>query len=118
MNLCGVFKALGDDTRLRILGLLAQRELCECQLCFTLGLSQPNASKHLKCLRYAGMISCRKRSQWCFYSISDEFADNFSAIFSFLTEQWQTTEPYRDDREKLLQLLRSKKCCGMELIKD
>lgn len=118
MNLCVVFKALGDDTRLRILGLLCQRELCECQLCFTLGISQPNASKHLKCLRYAGVISCRKISQWCFYSIDEEFKSRFCMLFSFLTEQWQNGTVYRDDLQKLQHLLRTNKCCGMELIKD
>ena len=118
MNLCVVFKALGDDTRLRILGLLAQRELCECQLCFTLGISQPNASKHLKCMRYAGMISCRKISQWCFYSISEEFKNRFGTLCAFLVEQWQNESPYREDIQKLQQLLRTKKCCGMALIQD
>ncbi len=118
MNLCGVFKALGDDTRLRILGLLSQRELCECQLCFTLGISQPNASKHLKCLRYAGVIDCRKISQWCFYRISDDFLARFGALYTFLTDQWQNEAPYQEDGQNLLYLLRTKKCCGMDLINN
>jgi ArsR family transcriptional regulator len=90
MNLCEAFKALGDGTRLRILSLLSQRELCECQLCIALGISQPNASKHLKCLRYTGLISCRKRSQWCFYRINDDFAQQFGGLYAFLTDQWRT----------------------------
>jgi ArsR family transcriptional regulator len=118
MNLCEAFKALGDSTRLRILALVSQRELCECQICYTLGLSQPNASKHLKCLRYAGLITCRKRSQWCFYSVGADFAERFSGLYDFLTVQWNAGPPYTADAERLLQLLRTKACCGMELLRD
>jgi ArsR family transcriptional regulator len=118
MNLCETFKALGDDTRLRMLSLLSQHELCVCQLCFTLGISQPNASKHLKCLRYTGLISCRKRSQWCFYRISDDFMKQFSGLYTFLTGQWQTQPPYCDDSQKLRHFLSTEKCCGIEMPKD
>ena len=118
MNLCEAFKALSDDTRLRILALISQRELCVCQICFTLGLSQPNASKHLKCLRYAGLISCRKKAQWCFYSVSEDFKEQLPGLFDFLIKQWQAGLPYTADCERLLHLLRTKACCGMELLRD
>jgi len=118
LNLCEAFKALGDDTRLRILALLSRRELCVCQLCFTLGISQPSASKHLKSLRYAGLISCRKRRQWCFYSVSADFKEQLSGLLDFLTVQWDVGPPFTTDYERLVQLLRTRKCCGEELMCD
>ncbi len=118
MDLCEAFKALGDDTRLRILALLSKRELCVCQLCLTLGLSQPNASKHLKCLKYAGMISCRRRAQWCFYSISTDLKEHLSGLYDFLLGQWEAGPPFTTDYERLIQLLRTRKCCGEELLCD
>lgn len=116
MNLCEAFKALGDDTRLRILALLSQRELCVCQICYTLGLSQPNASKHLKCLKYAGLITCHKISQWCFYSVSADFEQRLSGLYGFLTEEWKDHPPFTADADRLIQLLRTKACCGMGLL--
>lgn len=118
MNLCEAFKALGDDTRLRILGLLSGRELCVCQICLTLGIPQPNASKHLKCLRFAGLISCRRRSQWCFYRFSDAFTQELGEVYTFLCERWRTDAPYVQDTEKLLLLLRTRRCCGEDLLCD
>jgi ArsR family transcriptional regulator, arsenate/arsenite/antimonite-responsive transcriptional repressor len=118
MNLCEAFKALGDDTRLRILSLLSQQELCVCQLCETLRISQPNASKHLNRLRYSGLIRCRKRSQWCFYRISEDFAQQFAGLYAFLTVQWQIEKPYAEDRTRLNYVLRTQHCCGIDRLRE
>ena len=118
MILCEAFKALGDDTRLRILSLLAQRELCVCQLCEALRISQPSASKHLSRLRYSGMIRCRKHSQWCFYRISEDFKQQFSELYDFLLSQWQAGKTFVEDNQRLDHVLRTKSCCGVELLRD
>lgn len=65
------FKALADETRLRILKLLETREMCVCEVMVALELTQPTASHHLGILENAGLISSRKEGRWVFYSLTD-----------------------------------------------
>ena len=65
------FKALADETRLRILRLLEIREMCVCEVMVALGLTQPTASHHLGLLENAGLVKDRKEGKWVFYSIAD-----------------------------------------------
>jgi DNA-binding transcriptional ArsR family regulator len=66
-----IFKALADGTRLRILGLLAVREMCVCEVMVALHLTQPTASHHLRILENVGFVRDRKEGKWVFYSLSD-----------------------------------------------
>jgi ArsR family transcriptional regulator len=66
-----LFKALGDETRLRILGVLEAREMCVCELMIALDLTQPTASHHLGLLETAGLVKRRKEGKWVFYRIAD-----------------------------------------------
>jgi ArsR family transcriptional regulator len=65
------FKALADEIRLRILSLLASREMCVCEVMVALNLTQPTASHHLRILENVGLVKDRKEGKWVFYSISD-----------------------------------------------
>jgi len=65
------FKALADETRLRILKLLEVREMCVCEIMVALDLTQPTASHHLSILENAGLIKNRKEGKWVFYSLVD-----------------------------------------------
>lgn len=65
------FKALADETRLRILRLLEVREMCVCEVMVALDLTQPTASHHLGILENVGLVKDRKEGKWVFYSISD-----------------------------------------------
>lgn len=65
------FKALADETRLRIVKLLGIREMCVCEVMVALGLTQPTASHHLGILENAGLVKDRKEGKWVFYSIAD-----------------------------------------------
>lgn len=58
-----VFKALGEPTRLKIIKLLAERELCVCDLEEVMQISQPRISQHLKVLKHAGLVNERKEGQ-------------------------------------------------------
>jgi len=58
-----VFKALGEPTRLKIIKLLADRELCVCDLEEVMQISQPRVSQHLKVLKHAGLVNERKEGQ-------------------------------------------------------
>ncbi|MDH4223684.1 MAG: metalloregulator ArsR/SmtB family transcription factor, partial [candidate division Zixibacteria bacterium] len=64
-----VIKALGDETRLRILKLLMNRELCVCELEAALNLPQSKISRHLMVLRSNGLVNDRRKGQWIFYSL-------------------------------------------------
>ena len=67
------FKALSDETRLKsLLLILAQQELCVCELMSALSLSQPKISRHLAILKDASLLETRRQGQWIFYFISPQ----------------------------------------------
>ncbi|HSB52527.1 MAG TPA: metalloregulator ArsR/SmtB family transcription factor, partial [Dissulfurispiraceae bacterium] len=70
-ELVGVFKALSDETRLRILKLLEHGELCVCDIFSALDMVQPKVSFHLGVLKEAGLIRDRKEGRWVHYRIND-----------------------------------------------
>jgi len=71
-QLTNFFKILSDETRLRIVILLAQEELCVCEMCGILELSQPKVSKHLAKLRDKGFVTDERKEQFIFYSLKVE----------------------------------------------
>ena len=66
-----LFKAMADQTRLRILALLAGGEVCVCDIHETLGIPQPRASRHLAYLRRTGLVLDRKEGLWVYYRLAD-----------------------------------------------
>src|ERR1700754_1345613 len=64
------FKALADRTRLRILTLLGNNEVCVCHIHDSLGLPQPTASRHLAYLRKSGLVDARRDGVWMHYRVS------------------------------------------------
>lgn len=64
------FKALSDETRLRIVGLLGEGELCVCHIEAALELSQPMVSRHLATLRAAGIVEARREGTWMHYRLA------------------------------------------------
>ncbi|MDO5532200.1 helix-turn-helix transcriptional regulator [Sutterella sp.] len=69
-ELARVFKALGDENRLRILALLRGGERCACRLLDDLQITQPTLSHHMKLLVDAGLVTGRREGKWTHYSIS------------------------------------------------
>lgn len=70
VGLESLLKALGDRTRLRILGLLATGEVCVCHIHDSLRISQPKASRHLAYLRRAGLVETRREGLWVHYRLA------------------------------------------------
>ena len=72
-----VFKALGDETRLRIVNLLLQGEvpLCVCEMTDALDLPQYHVSLHLIILKNTGLVEARRDGTWIYYSIAENIAE-------------------------------------------
>lgn len=66
-----MFKALSDPSRLRILRLVADREMCVCEVMAAFDMTQPNASHHLGILEDAGLLRARTEGRWTFYKIAE-----------------------------------------------
>ena len=71
-EMAGIFKALSDENRIRILKLLHSGEKCACKLLEELNISQPTLSHHMKILCDAGIVSGRREGKWTHYSICCE----------------------------------------------
>ena len=78
-SLAVLFRTLADPTRLRLLNLIADREICVCYLVEILRMSQPKVSRHLAYLRRAGLVAWRRDGKWMHYRLAapkDEIAAN------------------------------------------
>ncbi|MDA8212720.1 MAG: metalloregulator ArsR/SmtB family transcription factor [Clostridia bacterium] len=70
-KLAEFFKALGDENRLKIVQMLAEKEMCVCEVIDRLDLSQPAISHHLKILRQAGLVKDTKEGKWVYYALNE-----------------------------------------------
>jgi len=73
------FHALSDETRVRIMDLLASGEKCVCELQDAVGAAQSRLSFHLKVLKDAGLVSDRRQGRWNYYSLRSEVLEEMAA---------------------------------------
>ncbi len=78
-ELLAATKALGDESRLRILRLVMEREICVCQIIETMRLAPSTVSKHLLLLKQAGFLESRKRGRWIHYRVAEVDKDSLVA---------------------------------------
>jgi ArsR family transcriptional regulator len=78
-DLVKTLKSLSDETRLRILNMLFERECCVCELIQVLGISQPRVSHHLAAMYNAGLLKMRRQGLFALYSIDWEGMGEYSA---------------------------------------
>lgn len=84
-NTVNMFKALADETRLRILSLLlTEGEICVCDLIAALKLPQSTVSRHLAYLRKTGWVSDRRCGVWMYYSLDGDRSASHPALIDFL----------------------------------
>ncbi|HEX8638937.1 MAG TPA: metalloregulator ArsR/SmtB family transcription factor [Pyrinomonadaceae bacterium] len=96
-----LFLALADKTRLRLLNLMREDEVCVCFFTEVLGESQPKVSRHLSYLRNAGIVSARRDGKWIHYRI-EESKSFFAAQVLRDTLQWLAAQTeMQNDYEKL-----------------
>ena len=95
-------KALSDETRLRILNILSERECCVCEVMQALGISQTRASRNLSSLYDAGFLKLRKEGLWSLYSINrDSTEDYFSHLLDAVRKALKGNKVMNSDRERL-----------------
>lgn len=95
-------KALSDQTRLRILLLLAGgEERCVCELTQALALAQPKISRHLAVLRESGLLQDRKAGLWVYYRLHPDLPEWAVQVLSVLDAKAKTEVLFREDRERL-----------------
>ena len=88
MNVYLILKALCDENRIKLLQLIANQELCACDLIENLPLTQPTISHHLKILTDSKLVNVEKRGKWCFYSINrDAFNEFYAALDKEIFQQ-------------------------------
>jgi ArsR family transcriptional regulator len=108
-DLVPLFAALADPTRLRLLNLIAGREVCVCYLVEILRQSQPKISRHLAYLRRAGVVAARREGKWMHYRVvrpSDRAAD---AVLAATLDSFEGDAAMRSDLGRL-----SQACCEPE----
>lgn len=105
-DLMNIFKALSEETRLRILKLLENGELCVCDIVAALDMVQPKVSFHLNVLKEAGFLKDRKQGRWTRYRIDD--SDFFRRFLLMSVLERIPKEALTEDRERLNAFLQCK----------
>ena len=96
-----IFKALSDQTRLRILKLLLKKELCVCEIEEALNLSQSKVSRHLTVLRSVGLVEDRREGLWIFYSLFKPQNDFEKSIVQIIKNALSDDELTKQDEKRL-----------------
>jgi ArsR family transcriptional regulator len=105
-----LFKALADRTRLRLIGLIGDSEVCVCFFVAILKISQPKISRHLAYLRRAGIVRARREGKWMHYRLAEPPDEHAARIFREVRASLAEHPEFQRDREKLQQV-----CCAPNL---
>jgi ArsR family transcriptional regulator, arsenate/arsenite/antimonite-responsive transcriptional repressor len=105
-NMERFFQALGDGTRLRLLNLMGEQEICVCYFVEILGQLQPKISRHLAYLRSAGIVAARREGKWMHYRIIMPPHAGASQILRQTLAWLKEDKAMQADRTRL-----SKACC-------
>jgi len=101
-ELVKAMKALSDETRLRILNILLEKECCVCEVMQALDISQTRASRNLSTLYDAGFLKQRREGLWSFYSVDrDTMQEYYAQIIGAIREALKGNKTVEEDRERL-----------------
>jgi ArsR family transcriptional regulator, arsenate/arsenite/antimonite-responsive transcriptional repressor len=95
-----VFKALSDKTRLRILALLGNNEVCVCHIHDSLELPQPTVSRHLAYLRRSGLVAVRRDGVWMHYRVSRSLDPVVQAVVKAAVDALSQVPATSQDRKQ------------------
>ena len=106
-DLIKAIKALSDETRLRILKALLERECCVCEIMQALDISQSRASRNLGILQDAGFLRARRDGVWIVYSVDWQAANRYAtSLVKLLKDSSVSNEVLAKDRERLKHAVR------------
>ena len=101
------FRALADRTRLRLINLMGDDEVCVCFFVEVLRTNQPKISRHLAYLRRAGVVSARREGKWMHYRLVEPVDPHAARIFREVRDWLRLDAEMRSDRERLVKV-----CCA------
>src|SRR5436305_1401490 len=101
------FSALADKTRLRLLNLMREGEVCVCFFAGALDTNNPKISRHLSYLKRAGLVSGRRDGKWTHYSMIEPADENAAAVFRSTMKLLGSDPQMATDRERLARF-----CCA------
>lgn len=107
MSLEKFFRALADPTRLRLLNLMSEQEVCVCYFTEVLGAPQPKISRHLAYLRQAGIVAARREGKWMHYRLIAPADAHAAAILKSVMAALRSDQRMQRDSERL-----TRACCG------
>lgn len=106
-----MFRAFADRTRLRILHLLQDRELCVSDIITILEVPQARASHHLNYLRRAGLVEARREGLWCFYRLRPAKSPFHEKLLECLGQCFTQVPGLAADRKRAAKVRASGGCC-------
>ncbi len=109
-NLENLFKALADRTRLRLISLIGDSEVCVCFLVEILKTSQPKISRHLAYLRRAQIVAARREGKWMHYRLTEPPDEHAAHILREVRASLAEHPELQRDRDQLVKV-----CCGPSL---
>jgi ArsR family transcriptional regulator len=101
------FRALADSTRLRLLHLMSEQEICVCYFIEVIGAPQPKISRHLAYLRRAGLVAARRQGKWMHYRLTVPRDPHAAAILKTTLDALKKSAEMQRDCERL-----NHACCG------
>jgi ArsR family transcriptional regulator, arsenate/arsenite/antimonite-responsive transcriptional repressor len=109
-NIESLFRALADRTRLRLINLIGNDEVCVCFFVEVLGGSQPKISRHLAYLRRAGLVAARREGKWMHYRVVEPPDPHAASIFREVRTWLENDSAMQNDLTRLRKL-----CCAPKL---
>src|SRR4051812_22857136 len=101
------FAALADRTRLRLLNLMRDGEVCVCFFAETIGTNNPKISRHLSYLKRASLVAGRRDGKWMHYRITEPEDEKASIVFRATMEMLKADTEMETDRRKMIEV-----CCN------
>ncbi len=103
------FAALADRTRLRLINLIGNDEVCVCFFVEVFQTNQPKISRHLAYLRKAGIVTARREGKWMHYRITEPADARAAGVFSEVRAWLKEDREMQRDRERLVKV-----CCASQ----
>lgn len=114
MTIAEHFKGLSEPTRLRMLNLLFQGELCGCDIQYVLHLSQSNVSRHLNYLKRVGLVMDRRDGYRVFYKLADSSDKSRDLLLDYLRHVFGRDAMFANDLKELKSAIRKGACTVSE----